>query len=102
MCSSDYYAVICFGLPVWAGRPSEPVNKYLKICQNIAQKKIICFFVYALQASADKCFAFIKKALGEKGVVELVDIYVPWAKVHEEEFLNNTIQDALKKVFKPT
>ena len=92
------YDVLCLGIPVWGGRPSAPVTKYLDLCRNINDKKIICFFVYSIDASARSCFRYVKKILQRKGRPVIIDAYIPWDKVHNKEFLDSVINETIAKL----
>lgn len=92
------YDLLCFGVPVWGGRPSAPVTKYLHLCNNIENKTVICFFVYGIEASARTCFKFVNKILMKKGQPKVIPVYVPWDKAQNKEFLNKAISAALEKI----
>ncbi|MDD2752149.1 MAG: hypothetical protein PHN59_03380 [Candidatus Omnitrophica bacterium] len=92
------YDLLCLGVPVWGGRPSAPVTKYLQLCKNIDGKVIICFFVYGIEASALTCFSFVSKLLKRKGRPTIIPVYVPWEKAQQEEFLAKAIGEAMEKL----
>lgn len=92
------YDVLCLGIPVWGGRPSAPVTKYLQLCKNIEKKTIICFFVYGIEASAKTCFNFVSKVLKRKGQAAIIPVYVPWEKAQNKEFLSKAISTTLEKI----
>ncbi|MCX5700401.1 MAG: hypothetical protein NTZ63_02515 [Candidatus Omnitrophica bacterium] len=90
------YDLICFGIPVWGGRPSAPIIRYLKLCKNIQNKKIICFYIFGVDASAKICAEYVGKALGKKTHRTIVNVFIPWANVHDDNF----IKDSFREVFK--
>jgi len=95
------YDILCLGVPVWGGRPSAPVTKYLHLCKNIDNKIIICFFVYGMEASAVTCFNFVNKLVKRKGHPLVVPVYVPWEKAQQKEFVSKAITAALEKISTP-
>ena len=95
------YEILCLGVPVWGGKPSAPVTKYLHLCKNLENKIVVCFFVYSIEASAKACFNFVQKLLKTKGSRTVVAVYVPWDKTQNKDFLDKTIGPALEKISPP-
>jgi len=89
------FDIVCFGMPVWGGRPSSPMLKYLKVYSNIRSKKIICFYVYGFESSAKTCAAYVDRILRQKSKVSPVNVFIPWTKVHEPHFVNKVFNLAL-------
>lgn len=92
------YDLICLGIPVWGGRPSAPISKYLSLCHNIDNKRIICFLVYSIEASARTCFNYVKRSLEKNGRPKVIlEAFVPWQKVQDKEFLEKAISEVVEK-----
>jgi multimeric flavodoxin WrbA len=49
------YDLLCMGVPVWGGKPSAPVTKYLLLAKGLVGKKALCFYIYSFKASAEIC-----------------------------------------------
>lgn len=92
------YDILCLGIPVWGGRPSAPVTKYLQLCKNIEKKNIICFLVYGIEPSAHTCFNFVSKVLMKKRQALIIPAYIPWDKTQDKEFLSKTISSVLETI----
>lgn len=92
------YDLICFCIPVWGGRPSAPVTKYLYTCASIGRKKVICCYIYGIESSARKCANYVRKVLNKKGSPLIVDMFVPWTELHKVGFLENRINETLEKI----
>lgn len=92
------YDILCLGIPVWGGRPSAPVTRYLHICKNLTTTKIICYYVFGLEPSAKKCAQYVEKTLQSKHSAQIIHAYVPWANINNDEFLNRTINEAIAKI----
>jgi menaquinone-dependent protoporphyrinogen IX oxidase len=92
------YDVILFGIPVWGGRPSSPLVKYLKLCKNIYHKKIICFYIYGMEASAKSCAHYIEKTLKNRSRTKITNVFIPWSNVHDQTFLGQAIVNALSAI----
>jgi hypothetical protein len=89
------YDVICLGIPVIAGRPSSAITKYISMCENINDKKIICFYVYGVELSAKKCAKYVEGLIRKQGNAAITQIFIPWNKVQNEQFLDKVINEAL-------
>jgi menaquinone-dependent protoporphyrinogen IX oxidase len=100
-CDLKEYDLICIGVPVWAGRPSAPVTKYLQLVKNIYNKKVICYYIYNFEKSAKSCSKYIHNILAAKGQPHITHIYIPWTNVHNEEFLSRVINQAMGSVSMP-
>jgi hypothetical protein len=92
------YEVLCLGIPVWGGRPSAPVAKYLHLCKDLSKKKIICFYIYGIKTSATRCSRYLRKILEKKGHPLIFDVFIAWMDVHNQEFLENIINDAIGRI----
>ncbi len=92
------YDLLCMGIPVWGGRPSAPVTKYLLLTKNVVGKKAICCYVYGFETSAHQCSQYVESLLKKKGFSSVARIFVHWDDVGNEVFLNKAISDALAKV----
>ena len=92
------YDLLCVGIPVWGGRPSAPVTKYLLLTKDAVGKKVICFYVYSLEASAKRCSKFIKSLLKKKGFLCVESVFVHWDNIGNDLFLNKAISEAINKV----
>ena len=92
------YDLICIGVPVWGGRPSAPVTKYLLLTKNVVGKKAICFYVYGFEDSAHRCAKYIKSLLTKKGFSKIENVFVCWDDIGNEVFLNKVISEAIAKV----
>lgn len=91
------YYVLCIGIPVWGGRPSAPITKYLTMLKDLRGKKILCFYVYSIEASARKCSRFVENILKKRGNPQVNHILVPWQKVHDNQFLDQLITATVAK-----
>jgi flavorubredoxin len=89
------YDLICLGIPVWGGRPSAPVTKYLYLTKNAIGKKAICFYIYGFKESAVACSRYVTSLLKKKGFSAVESVYVHWDDVGNEVFLNDAIAGAL-------
>ncbi len=92
------YDLLCVGIPVWGGRPSAPVTKYLLLTKNVIGKKAVCFYIYGLKESAVRCSKYIKSLLKKKGFLRVESVFVHWDNVGNEVFLNQAISEALAKI----
>jgi len=92
------YDLVCMGIPVWGGRPSAPVTKYLYLTKNVIGKKVICFYIYGFKESALRCSRYISSLLKRKGISTVESVYVHWDDVGNEVFLNDAILGALSKL----
>lgn len=90
------YDLLCLGIPVWAGRPSAPVTKYLLLLKNTRNKKAVCLYVYGFEASAKRCSSFVGKILRRKGFVSVKNVFIHWDKIGDDVFVRNSIAKALK------
>ena len=93
----EKYDLLCLGIPVWGGRPSTAITKYLFLCKNLRGKKVICFFVYSIEISARRCFNYVRNVLRKKGQPLIIDVFIPWGKVHDKDFLDKEINNAIQK-----
>lgn len=89
------YDVIFFGVPVWGGRPSAPVLKYLRMCRNIRNKRIFCFYVYGIDRSARICAEFVKRVLRHKSNSPIENVFIPWTNVQDVHFMNDVFKQIL-------
>ena len=92
------YNVLCLGIPVLGGYPSGAISKYISMCENIDKKKIICFYIYGFEASAENCSRYIEKLLRKRGNPEIINAYIPWHSVLKEDFLDKVIAFTMSKV----
>lgn len=92
------YDVVCIGVPVWGGRPSGAVTKYLMTCDSLAGKKVVCFYVYSIESSVKSCSKYVRKLIKKKGCNAIIDMFVPWQDVHNEVFLQNVITETIAKI----
>lgn len=92
------YDIICFGISVGAGYPPAVMSKYLRVCKNINKKKIICFFIYAVEESAKRCTKYVNKILQKKGSPIITNVFVPWTKVYNTDYLEKVINEAINKL----
>jgi hypothetical protein len=92
------YDVLCLGIPVIGGYPSSAITKYITLCENISGKKIVCCYIYGIEASADHCAAYIEKQFKRRGTPQVINVFVPWYDVLKENFLENIINETLKRV----
>jgi len=69
------YDNIVIGTPIWAGSPSAPINSFVK--QYEFSNKKVALFVCSGGPGVEKCFAKIKKALGENEFVGEIDFVEP-------------------------
>ncbi|UCC94642.1 MAG: flavodoxin family protein [Candidatus Omnitrophota bacterium] len=92
------YDIVCLGIPVVAGTPSSAISKYIRICDNIDKRKIVCLYVYGLEMNARRCAKYIRDVLLKSGKPNIIDIYVPWFKARDENALNEVAQETLLKM----
>jgi hypothetical protein len=92
------YNLLCLGIPVLGAHPSAAILKYITTCKNIDKKKIICCYIYGLEASAKICARKIEGILQKKGQPNIINMYVPWMDIHKEQFLDKTISNALAEL----
>lgn len=92
------YEILCLGIPVWGGRPSAPITKYLHLCKDLSKKKIICFYIYGIKASVHKCSRYVRKILEKKDHPLIIEVFIAWLDVQNQEFLEKTINDAVDKI----
>lgn len=92
------YDLFCVGIPVWGGRPSAPVAKYLLLAKGLVGKKAVCFYIYSFKASAHSCSEYVESLLKKKGLSAVANVFVHWDDVGNEVFLNKEISEALAKV----
>lgn len=69
------YDNIVIGTPVWAGSQSTPINSFIK--QYKFSDKKVALFVCSGGPDVEKCFAKMKKALGENDFVGEIDFVEP-------------------------
>jgi len=91
------YDLLCLGIPVIAGAPPPALIKFIYLCKNLDNKRVICFYVYGIAASAEKCDSFVRKLLLSKGRTQITSMFVPWADVYNEQYLGKAIHDTLSK-----
>ncbi|MDD5195956.1 MAG: hypothetical protein PHQ96_09870 [Candidatus Omnitrophica bacterium] len=92
------YDLLCLGIPVIGGFPSSAITKYIQTFSNINGKKIICCYIYGVEASAEHCSHYIEKLVRNKGNPEIINVFVPWYDVLKENFLENIISKTILKV----
>jgi len=92
------YDVLCLGIPVLFGYPPPAVSKYISISKNMAKKKIICCYVYGVEASAKNCSRYVEKILARKGRPEITSVFVSWVNAYNVEFLDNLINETMRKI----
>lgn len=92
------YDILCVGIPVITGYPSSAICKYLQMCMNLKAKKVLCLYVYGLEASARACSRYIEKMLQKKGVSAIFHAYIPFGEIHKKHFLDNLIKKTLEKL----
>ncbi|MDD5583512.1 MAG: hypothetical protein PHV55_00445 [Candidatus Omnitrophica bacterium] len=92
------YNVLCLGIPVIGGYPSSAITKYISLCENTSGKKVICCYVYGVEASADHCATYIEKQLKRRGTPEVINVFVPWYDVLKENFLDTMINETFKRI----
>ena len=95
------YDVVCLGIPVLSGTPSSAITKYISLCTNIGKKKIICCYVYGFEANAKRCAQFVRKLLNKKGNPYIIEMFMPWNQVHNNEVLDEAIEEAIGKATAP-
>ncbi|MDD4182629.1 MAG: hypothetical protein PHT53_02260 [Candidatus Omnitrophica bacterium] len=91
------YDVLFLGVPVLAAHPSSALLKYIKSITNIDNKRIICCYVYGIELSAKHCATNISKILQIKGNPRIINIFIPWVSVHNENFLNKALIEVINK-----
>jgi len=82
-------------IPVWGGRPSAPITKYLLLTKNTIGKKAICFYVYGFKKSALVCSDYVERMLKKRGFSSIQNIFVHWDNVGNEVFLSKAISESL-------
>ncbi|MCM8819651.1 MAG: hypothetical protein NC925_02535 [Candidatus Omnitrophica bacterium] len=92
------YDCLCLGISVIGGYPSAAIIKYILDCQNIDKTKIICFYVFGLDASAEHCSKYVTGLLNKKNPLQIINIFMPWYEVFKKDFLENNISYALNKI----
>lgn len=92
------YDTLFLGVPVLAAHPSSALLKYINLLTNIDNKKIVCCYVYGIELSAKACSAHVSKILQKKGTPHITNIFVPWANIRNENFLNKNLVDVLNKL----
>jgi menaquinone-dependent protoporphyrinogen IX oxidase len=93
-----HYDVLCLGTPVLMAHPSSAILKYINMCKNIDRKRIICCYVYGMEASAKVCSAKVEKVLRKKGKPDIISMYVSWLNISNEQLLDKTISAAMEKL----
>jgi len=89
------YDILCIGIPVFAGTPSSAIAKYLSMCRNIDGKKIICSYVYGFETNAKHCSQVVRDYLEKIGKADIAELFIPWARVQDEKFVQNAIARVL-------
>lgn len=92
------YDIIFFGVAVMGGHPSSAMAKYLNLCRNIANKKIICCYVYSIEASMQACRGYVEETFKAKGVQSCINVEIPWGQVLNKQFLDKLIGDTMVKL----
>ncbi len=88
------YDAVCLGIPVWGGRPSAPVTKYIFLTKNAVGKKAICFYIYGFKESATRCARYVQSLLKRKGFSAVENVFVHWDDIGNEVFLADAISKA--------
>jgi hypothetical protein len=65
---------------------------------NVSAKKILCFYVYGLEASAKACSRYVEKLLRKNGASTIFHAYIPFGEIHKKHFLDNLIKKTLEKI----
>ena len=76
------YDNVVIGTPVWAGGFSSPINTFVSKYKFTGKK--IALFLTSAGPDVEKCFAKLKKALGENDFVGEIDFIEPLKKDKEE------------------
>jgi hypothetical protein len=93
--------VLCLGISILGGYPSSAMLKYLRLFKNLDDKKVICLYVYALEPSAWHCCRYVEKILQKRGHPKIINVYIPWPKMYNKQFLDKVIKEALDKTLQP-
>lgn len=94
----EEYDLVCIGIPVWGGQPAPPVSAYIKGCKNTGAKKIICFLLYEVEASAGKCLDYIKEILDKKGRSDIISMSIYWRDAGDDEVIARRIKETLDRL----
>ena len=89
------YDCLCMGVPVWGGRPSAPVARYVQLIRNLSGKKIILFYVFGIDASARSCAAHLHKIFKHKGAGQISDVFIPWKDAQHELIVDDLMAKSL-------
>ena len=92
------YDLLSVGIPVWGGRPSAPVTKYLLLAKGGVGKKALCFYIYSFKVSAQRCAKYVESLHKRKGFAAVANVFVHWDDVGNEVFLNKEISEAMAKL----
>lgn len=92
------YDVLCLGIPVILGSPSPAFRKYIDICTNLNNKKVVCCYVYGIEGEARNYSRQIEKILAPKVNQPVINIFIHWGNVHIEGFVAQAIKEAMAKL----
>jgi hypothetical protein len=95
------YDVLCLGISVLGAFPSAAMSKYISMCENINGKKVICFYIFGFEISAENCARYVERLLIKRGNPQIIDVYIPWHNVLKEDFLDKIIASTIAKVISP-
>ncbi|MFA5338093.1 MAG: hypothetical protein WC330_07155 [Candidatus Omnitrophota bacterium] len=90
--------ILFLGVPVLGAHPSSALLKYIESIKHINSKRIICCYVFGIELSAKHCAVHVSKILEKKGNPRIMNIFIPWANVHNESFLNKTLIEVINKL----
>lgn len=80
---ADAYDTIVIGTPVWAGKPTPPINTFLK--ENDLSGKRTCFYASSSGGNAENCIAEMKAMAGADDDAPVLSIVDPGRKHSEEK-----------------
>ncbi len=92
------YDVLCLGIPVILGSPSPAFQKYISICVNLHNKKVICCYVYGIERDARNYAKQLEKILAPKINQPIISIFIHWGNVHMEGFISKAVNEAMAKL----
>jgi hypothetical protein len=92
------YDIIFFGIAVMGGHPSSAMAKYLNLCKNVANKKIVCCYVYSIEASMKTCRGYVEEILKAKGAQSFINLDIPWSQVLNKQLLDSLIAGTIAKL----
>jgi menaquinone-dependent protoporphyrinogen IX oxidase len=92
------YDYLFVGIPVWGGKPSAPVTRYLILTKNTAGKKAVCLYIYSFEESVNKCAKYVESLLKRKHFSSIANVFVHWKDVGNDLYLSKAVEEALLKV----